>query len=176
MNETKPLKKFWNFLNSDGWLSTLVTLVLLILIIKFVFFPLLSFTTGSPLPLVVVQSCSMYHEVPFDEWWQNNLAWYENQGITKEEFREFPIHKGLTKGDVIFVWGRSSYEKGDIIIFNPNEEALAPYPIIHRVVSENPIATKGDHNLRQLSMNNNIHNIDETNIPEERIIGKSVFR
>ena len=55
------VKKFWNFLQEDSWPSFFATLVIAFVVIKFVFFPGLSFLTGSSLPLVIVESCSMYH-------------------------------------------------------------------------------------------------------------------
>ncbi|MBW3022533.1 S26 family signal peptidase [Candidatus Woesearchaeota archaeon] len=165
MNAKKYLSKFWRFLNEDTWQSWLVSLVLIVLIIKFIFFPTLSVITGTSLPLVVVESCSMYHESSFDAWWEKNAAWYESKGITKEEFEQFPFKSGLNKGDIILVWGKSDYEIGDIIIFNAG--AQYPRPIIHRIISI-PTSTKGDHNPSQAQF--------ETNIPAGNIVGKSVFR
>lgn len=176
MSFIRGMKKFWEFLKKDTWQSWIVSLVLMIIFIKFVFFPGLSLITGSELPLVVVESCSMYHETGFDDWWEKNAEWYESNGIDKEEFSSFVMKNGFSKGDIIFVWGRSKIEIGDVIIFKPNPEAQAKYPIIHRVVSLEPIATKGDHNQRQLEEGNNGQRIDETNIPRENIVGKSVFR
>jgi len=170
------LKKFWNFLKQDTWQSWIVSLLILVVLIRFVFFPLLSFTTGSPLPLVVIESCSLYHESGFDDWWSSNSEWYEDKGISKAEFEEFSFKNGLNKGDIMFVWGRSDYEIGDIIIFNSNSESTAPHPIIHRLVGNNPYETKGDHNSRQLMFGNNPQNIDETDIPTENIVGKTAIR
>lgn len=170
--------KFWKFLQEDTWQSWIVSLVLLVILIRFVFFPLLSLVTGSSLPLVVIESCSMYHESGFDEWWNDHSDWYEQNGIKKNDFRDFPFRNGLNKGDIIVVWGYSDYEMGEVIIFEPNPDSSAPHPIIHRLVGENPFETKGDHNFAQLVGGNpaNPQNIDETNIAEEQIIGKAVFR
>ncbi|MBU1103515.1 MAG: hypothetical protein KJ600_03095 [Nanoarchaeota archaeon] len=168
--------RFWNFLKEDSWQSWVVSLVLLIVLIRFIFFPTLAFVTGSSLPLVVIESCSLYHESGFNDWWDEHGSWYESRGIDKAEFQEFSYKNGLNKGDIIFVWGRSGYEVGEIIIFEPNPESTAKHPIIHRIVEENPYETKGDHNAKQLIMDNNVEKIDETNIPEEKIIGKSVFK
>jgi len=176
MDAVKSWKKFWSFLKEDSWQSWIVSLVLLVVLIRFVFFPGLSFVTGSSLPLVVIESCSLYHESDFDAWWNSNGVWYEVHGVEREDFAEFPYKNGLNKGDIIFVWGRGGYEIGDIIIFEPNPESTAVHPIIHRIIGDNPYETKGDHNARQLTTNNNPQQIDETNIPEGRIIGKSVFR
>ncbi|MBU1988726.1 MAG: S26 family signal peptidase, partial [Nanoarchaeota archaeon] len=155
-----PIARFWAFLKEDTWLSWVVSLVLLVILIKFIFFPALSLVTGSSLPLVVIESCSLYHESGFDEWWSAHGDWYVREGISREEFEEFNYRTGLNKGDIIFVWGHSDYEIGNIIIFEPNPESSAKHPIIHRIVSENPYATKGDHNQKQLTSSNNIQGID----------------
>jgi signal peptidase I len=163
--EKSFLFRFWKFLNEDTWQSWLVSLILIVIVIKFIFFPTLSFLTQTPLPIVVVESCSMYHESSFDDWWEKNRGWYEDQGITKAGFEEFSFKNGLNKGDIIFVWGRGDYDLGDIIIFNTKEHNR---PIIHRIISQNPIETKGDHNPSQASF--------EKNIAQENILGKSVVR
>jgi hypothetical protein len=168
--------RFWRYLQKDTWHSWIVSLILLIVLIRFILFPGLSFLTGSSLPLVVIESCSLYHESGFDEWWSNNGAWYEERGIQKSDFMKFPFRDGLNKGDIIFVWGRSDYKKGNIIIFSPNSESSAAHPIIHRIVTLDPTGTKGDHNSQQLTMNNNFQHIDETSIADEQIIGAAVFR
>ena len=158
------LKRFWTFLKEDTWQSWIVSLILILIFIKLIFFPLLSLITGAPLPLVVVESCSMYHESSFDNWWENNQDFYISKNISKSDFSSFPSHSGLNKGDIIIVWGHSSYKKGDIIIFNANTK----YPIIHRLISTAPFATKGDHNQGQLS--------SEKNVPDDAILGKAVAK
>lgn len=157
-------KRFWAFLKKDTWGSWLVSLGLAFILIKFVFFPLLSFATGAPLPLVVVESCSMYHEKDFDAWWQSNDLWYENKGISKERFEEFPFKNGLNKGDIILVWGRGDYRVGDVVIFN----SIFQHPLIHRSVNKNPLGTKGDHNPIQLEA--------EKVIDDGAYLGKAVGR
>ncbi len=104
----------------------------------------------------------MYHETSFNNWWESNKEFYKEKGIEKEDFLSFPLKNGLNKGDIIFVWGRTEYNKGNIIIFNANTR----YPIIHRIISENPLSTKGDHNSGQLPV--------EQDIEEDKIIGKAV--
>lgn len=158
------IKRFWQFLQEDSWPSWIVSMIIIIVGIKFIFFPLLAFTTSSSLPLVVVESCSMYQGYSFDEWWNNNHDWYEQRGISKEIFYDFSFRRGLNKGDIIFVWGRGNYELGDIIIFQANTQ----HPIIHRIVSESFISTKGDNNPSQLAV--------EGKINQDSIIGKSVFK
>ncbi|HLC31383.1 MAG TPA: hypothetical protein VJK51_01835 [Candidatus Nanoarchaeia archaeon] len=161
----EQLKKFWKFLKQDTWSSWLVSLVLMIILIKFVIFPTLTLITGSSLPLVVVESCSMYHEVSFESWWNSNAGWYEQRRIEKEEFTSYPLKNGLNKGDIVFVWGYAAYKQGDIIIFT----APTKYPLIHRIVSELPLETKGDHNPDQIAQL-------EKNIDTNTVLGKAVFR
>ncbi len=164
MQFKEVLKKTWNFLKADTWQSWLVSIILIIVIIKFIFFPLLSLATGTSLPLVVVESCSMYHESNFNSWWSQNGAWYEQHNITEAEFEKFTLMNGLNKGDIVFVSGKGNYKIGDIIIFSSSQ---AQYPIIHRVVSLSPLETKGDHNSGQLIG-------IEDNINPNLVIGKAV--
>jgi len=165
MHIKKSLQAFWNFLKKDTWQSWLISIILAIIIIKFIFFPLMSLITGTPLPLVVVESCSMYHESSFDDWWLQNSGWYESKNINKFDFLSFRLKNGLNKGDIVFVWGYAGYKKGSIIIFNSETK----YPLIHRVVSLSPLATKGDHNSGQI-------NGLETDIKPEQVVGKAIFK
>ena len=100
------LRKFWRFLKKDTWQSWIVSLILAFVFIKFLFFPFLSWTFATDLPLVVVESCSMYHQDDFDSWWKRNGVWYEEHGISFEEFEGFKFKNGLNKGDIILVSGR----------------------------------------------------------------------
>ena len=151
-NESKNVaRKLMDFLKEDSWQSWIVSLILLVILIRFVFFPLLSLVTNGPLPLVVIESCSMYHEYDLKEWWSLNEDWYSSKNITEKKFESFSFKNGLNKGDVIFVWSRSEPELGDVVIFEPNPEASAQHPIIHRIISTAPYATKGDHNFQQLT-------------------------
>lgn len=158
------LKRFWIFLKKDTWQSWIVSLILAFILIKFVFFPLLSWVFATSLPLVVVESCSMYHQDNFESWWSRNGLWYEEHGISKEEFESSTFKNGLNKGDIVLVSGRGSYEQGDILIFNSQYR----YPLIHRIVRADPYDTKGDNNFAQLP--------GELGIEEEQFIGKAIGR
>ena len=158
------IKSIWEYLKKDSWDSWLVSLILVFIFIKFIFFPLLSLSTGTSLPLVVIESCSMYHPDNFESWWTRNGVWYENIEITKTEFESYKFKNGLNKGDIILAWGHSDYKRGDVIIFS----APTKYPLIHRLISNDKISTKGDNNPGQLSV--------EKEIAKEQIIGKSIFR
>ncbi|MCK4996877.1 hypothetical protein KAS08_01110 [Candidatus Pacearchaeota archaeon] len=160
-------KRFWAFLQKDTWPSFVVTLALAFVLIKFIFFPGLSLLTGTALPLVIVESCSMYHhEGGFEKIFESPV--YEKNGISIVDTNEWSFRDGFNKGDVIFVVGARNVEIGDVIIFN----AGAKHPLIHRVVEdEDNYATKGDNyktNARQLT--------SEKNISEEQFVGKALFR
>lgn len=172
----KLFKRFWNYLKQDTWHSWLVSIILLYLVVRLVFFPILHLATGSSMPLVIVESCSMYHGESLDSWWAGHADWYTSRNISKEEFYSYSLDNGLNKGDIIFVVKSDSYKKGDILIFGNNPGATAVNPTIHRVVSTSPLATKGDNNLVQLSKENNAYHIDETSISSDRILGRAVFR
>jgi hypothetical protein len=159
--------KFWNFLREDSWSSFIVTLIIAFILIKFVFFPVLSLVTGTGLPLVIVESCSMYHhEEGFGNAFGSPI--YEDNGLSLEDTKNWDFQNGLKKGDVIFVVGAKNLEVGDVIIFNGG----ANHPLIHRLIStDEKYSTKGDNyktNSGQLA--------SEKNIPEEAMIGKALFR
>ena len=164
MNFRKNLRKFWSFLKRDTWQSWLVSLILAFLFIKFIFFPVLSLIFSTPLPLVVVESCSMYHSTDFDDWWKRNEAWYEDKLIFRENFEKFSFKNGLNKGDIILVSGWGDIEIGSVIIF----ESSFRFPLIHRVIEKDPIGTKGDNNFDQLP--------PEKEISSDKIKGKAVIR
>lgn len=170
-------KKFWFIVWKDdslkGWI---ISIIFLFILIKLVIFPTLNLVTGTSLPLVIVESCSMYHEgnilSDFDEWWENNDMKYLSRNIQKEEFRNFTMKSGFNKGDILFVVGTKpeKIEVGDIIIF----EAQYKHPIIHRVVNiqekdgQLVFSTLGDNNEGQLQK--------EKEIYPNRIIGKAIAK
>ena len=159
------LGRTWHFLwKSDSIWSWLVDLALLYLIVKFIFFPLLSLTFGTALPSVIVESSSMHHTGDIDGWWRSYGWWYEQKELTKEQVSQWDFMKGINKGDIIVVFGVKNISMGDVIIYNAGQQK----PIIHRVVSLNPIQTKGDNNQGQLQF--------EYNIKQEQVIGKAVLR
>ncbi|MBS3064558.1 MAG: hypothetical protein J4472_01980 [DPANN group archaeon] len=160
--------KIWHFLaHEESIQSYLVNALIVILIGKFLFFPLLGAALGTDFPIVAVVSNSMQHNENFDGWWKLNGAWYENKGITKEQFETFYKYKGFSKGDV-FVVRHVDYNDikiGDIIIYN-----VEGYrdPIIHRVIAINEtIQTKGDSNIDQIKF--------EKSVKESQIQGKVVM-
>ncbi len=164
----KGAKMVWDFLQKDSWPSFIVTLLVAFVVIKFIFFPGLSFLTGTSLPLVIVESCSMYHhEDGFDRTFESSV--YEDYGIRIEDTALWDFQNGFSKGDVIFVVGAGEPEVGDVIIFNENVQ----YPLIHRVVSaeDDVYSTKGDN-----YKTNSGQRPAEKSIVESRLIGKALFR
>jgi signal peptidase I len=118
----------------------------------------MSLVTGSSLPLVIVESCSMYHNgnlfSNFDVWWDKNQGKYSNYGISKEDFLEYSFKNGFNKGDILFVYGtdEKDLEVGDIIVFNANYRN----PVVHRIIEvseengKRVFSTMGDNNNGQL--------------------------
>ena len=160
-------EKIWDFLHEDSWASFIASLIIAFILIKFVFFPGLSFLTGTSLPLVIVESCSMYHsEEGFEKIFESPV--YSDNGISLEDSSGWDFQDGLNKGDIIFVVGAENLEVGDVIIFDGG----ANHPLIHRLVSVGEVySTKGDNyktNSKQLNA--------EKGIPKEAIIGKALFR
>lgn len=171
------LKRFWHLLwRDDSFKGWLFSIVFIFAFVRFIFFPLLIFLTGTPLPLAIVESCSMYHEGNLlsdpDEWWEENKGKYSQFNINKSDFEEFSMRRGFNKGDILFIVGRNpdKLELGDIIVFDANQR----HPIIHRIVeiddSNNGriFSTLGDNNLDQLPI--------EREIRESQIMGKAVFK
>ncbi|MFW6233648.1 MAG: signal peptidase I [Nanoarchaeota archaeon] len=177
----KKLKKFWNkfyFIvwKDDSLKGWIISLIFIFVLIKFIFFPLMSFFTGTALPLAIVESCSMHHNENllsnYNDWWNNNKEKYKKFNITKKDFSEFSFKKGFTKGDILLITKAEpeNLKKGDIIIFQTNKK----HPLIHRIVnitntSEGYIfSTLGDNNSEQLSIEKEIH--------KTQLIGKAKFK
>jgi len=174
-NALEFIKKFWDFIwNGDSFLSWISFLVIIFIFIKFIFFPTVSFIMGTSLPIVIVESCSMYHGSNFEDWWNANGNWYEDHNMDKSQFESYSLKNGFSKGDIFIVRGvkQEDLKIGDVIIF---EGGNTKRPIIHRLVNTNPFQTKGDNNKGQFSLSNNNAGINELEIKNEQIIGKATF-
>lgn len=161
-----PLQKTWHFLwHDDSWQALVVNILVAFLLIKYVLYPGIGLLFGTPLPIVAVVSGSMEHHPQngvlcgkqVDEqnsWWDACGEWYEQKGISQEEFSDYPFSKGFNKGDIMVLFGveTGEVEVGDVIVYQANRD----YPLIHRVVniSEDEqgifFGTKGDHNPQQI--------------------------
>ena len=113
----------------------------------------------------------MEHFASFDKWYEAQQEDYAKIGITEEQVQKWNFRSGLNKGDIAIIKGRdfSKIKVGDVIVFRPPEQKKA---IIHRVVEVNAqqgyIATKGDANIGQLSV--------ERKIRPEQLEGIAVLR
>ncbi|MBU2612443.1 MAG: signal peptidase I [Nanoarchaeota archaeon] len=173
------LGKFWFVVWRDnsfkGWV---ISMIFLIVIIRGIFFPLLSLATGTSLPLVIVESCSMYHDgnimSDFESWWTRHEVKYFEKEINENQFLSFPFKNGLNKGDILFVTGTKpeNIELGDIIIFDSGGGT----PIIHRVIEINLedgeyfFSTEGDNNNGQLGVEKRIQENQIVGIPRANIL------
>lgn len=165
MNIKDNLKRFYAFLKEDSWPSFIVGLLIALVVIKFIIFPVLTLLTGAALPLVIVESCSMYHQFDLDTITQNKI--YSDYGLGYENTSDWVLENGFTKGDIILVLGPKNLKVGDVLIFNAGQAN----PIIHRIINirdSGNVTTKGDNNLGLLNV--------EKEISPNQFIGKAVFR
>ncbi len=163
------LGKIWKFIwHDDSLLSWIVNVVLAFILVKFIIYPGLGFIFQTSLPVVAVVSSSMEHNSNLDQFWERQGSWYEENGITKKEFSNFPIKNGFNKGDIIFLYGSEKLREGDIIVFKGNSQN----PIIHRIVKikEKGYQTKGDNNR------DSYDELNETNINPSNVLGKAFLR
>lgn len=171
------LKSAWHFLwEDDSLLSWLANIIVAFVLIKFVVYPGLGFLLATTHPIVAVVSGSMHHSGNVDAFWDVQGNWYDEKGISKEQFNGYRFHNGFNRGDIMILVGssRGTLEIGDVIVFSSSGRD----PIIHRVVNirkedgSQIYWTKGDNNadsIRSIL-------VDETNIKESQIIGKAVVR
>src|SRR3989344_1086862 len=157
------IKRLWHFIwKDDSLLSWILSIIVAYVIVRYAIYPVLGLALGTSLPVVAVVSGSMEHNgLDFNSWWEQNNGWYENNGITKEQFNIFPLRNGFNKGDVIIIYGRNKVKIGDVVVYDTNGYR---YPIIHRVISTEPISTKGDNNFSP----------DSNNLNSETIKGRAV--
>jgi signal peptidase len=167
MSYHEKLKKFWNFLKEDSWQSLLVSVVLAFILIKFILFPTLSLVTGTSLPLVIVESCSMYHhERGFEKTFTSSV--YSDYEISIEDTSNWIFKNGFAKGDIIFVVAPRDLKVGDVIVFNGG----TTNPIIHRLIYANETyTTKGDNYITNKGVGS-----FEQKIHSDQVLGKAVFR
>lgn len=175
------LKRVWFFIwEEDSLASWLVNVVLAFVIIKFLLYPGLGLVLGTQAPIVAVVSGSMEHEGNFDAFWTEPICcnsyctskaaqgeWYEQRGISREDFKGFKFVNGFNKGDIMILYNADDAKAGDVIVYVTNTR---PDPIIHRVVNvtNGNFQTKGDHNCDVGEF--------EKAIPADKVIGKAVWR
>ncbi|MBU0628221.1 MAG: signal peptidase I [Nanoarchaeota archaeon] len=171
------LKKTWWFIwEDDSIWSWIVNIILAFVLIKFIVYPGLGLLFSTSYPIVAVVSGSMEHDGSFNNWWSSQQSWYVSRNITQEEFSDFRFKNGFNKGDIMILYGKKpkDIQIGDVVVFR----SARPDPIIHRVVKEWELngkyyfQTKGDHNSDSITS----VGLDETNIPEDNLLGKAVVR
>ncbi len=169
------LKKFWNFIwKSDTPASWIVSILLAFILVKFIVYPGIGFLMGTTHPIVAVVSWSMEHEGGFDNWWETHGDWYEQNGISLEDFKKFKLKNGFNQGDIMFVLGKQSQDIniGDVLIF----KSTTNYPVIHRIVDkweqdgEIFFKTKGDNNSDSFAQ------LNEKEISSDRVVGVATLR
>lgn len=193
-NLKKTWKKIWYFIWEDNsvW-SWIVNILLAFVIIKYLVYPGLGLVLATSHPVVAVISNSMEHEQGLDKWLELNEDYYLQYNITKDDFYDFNLKRGFNKGDIIVLYGKKPKDIniGDVIVFRSGR----PDPIIHRVIKKWDVDgefyfhTKGDHNSNSIAYYvdlagrpvpkgtpNSIEILDETNIPQDKIIGKAAFK
>lgn len=170
---SSALKKAWHFLWEDesAW-SWLANIVVAFVLIKFVVYPGLGWMLGTSFPIVAVVSGSMEHPGGFDDWWASHSALYEEHGITRADFKQYPFPNGFNKGDIMVLRGlkKENIKIGTVIVFRSSR---LPEPVIHRLIAVgdspgSPVTTMGDFNRQ-------IHSF-ERDIPAEAIIGEAFVK
>ncbi len=136
--------------------------IVLAFVVAWLLYQGIAFATGTPMPIVSVVSHSMYHDKTFDEWWSENEKFYLSYNITKEEFRNFPMSNGLSRGDLLVVVKDENPKPGDIIIYN----RFSGFTIVHRIIEiENETyITKGDNNPAS-----------DNPVPKDQFVGKAIL-
>lgn len=175
MSFKETSKKIWNFIWHDNsiW-SWIVNVILAFILVRWVIYPLIGFLLSTSFPIVAVVSGSMEHNgMNFDTWWEENHNYYEDIGISKENFEGFSFKNGFNTGDIMILKGMKpkDIKVGDVVVYVTSRYSN---PIIHRVVEiqekEGKIffVTKGDNNITN----------DSDPVSEEQIrtTGKAIGR
>src|SRR3989344_1394538 len=165
-------KDLWYFIWEDNsfW-SWIVNILLAFVIIKFLVYHDLSGTN-------ICGKFPLEYRSNLDGFWNVCGDFYEERGIIKDEFSNFPLSNGFKKGDIIILYGKDKIEVGDVLVFWAQNPSLKRDPIIHRVidikndVNGNVYTTKGDHNPS--SIQDEV--INEMSITENRVIGTALFK
>jgi hypothetical protein len=155
-----------NFFKKKTELSFIIIMIFIGITIKFILLPIIISILGTPIPIAIVESCSMHLD-------KENLSIivdndiYKNFSIYPEDIEDWKFKNGLNKGDLIIVTRPTNLEIGDVIIFNSGGGVSKP--VIHRIISlENGVTTKGDNNEKSLAF--------EENFSKKEIYGKAKIR
>lgn len=143
----------------------IIEIILVYILIVFLIIPGLGWMLGVEQPIGAIVSGSMEHDGNFTNWWEQHDDMYKVWNISEKQFKSFPYKNGLNIGDLVIFKAAKDIEIGDIILVKDFEDV----PILHRVVSTEPLDTLGDANFGQLGDS-------ERSITPERIMGKIAFR
>jgi signal peptidase I len=170
----KLLKRVWHFIwYDDSLLSWVVNLILAFILVKFLIYPGIGFVLDTDFPIVAVVSGSMEHDgLRFEEWWEENGKWYSEQGISKDEYKNFLFKNGFNKGDIMFLKGvePKNINRGDVIVYEITHNRN---PIIHRIVE----VRKSEEGYEFITRGDNNNKVDKP-VGEGQIerTGKAIFR
>jgi hypothetical protein len=147
------LRKVWNFYwKGESVLSYAFFIIVTYLAFRFVLFPGFLLVTGLS-DVVAIMSESMEHVGNEDAYY---YQYFETNGYNRSVVDAFPYTTGLYVGDVLLVKETNNYSVGDVVIYYSPEFGNK---IIHRIVSTDPIVTKGDNNPRSLFFEYNVTQI-----------------
>lgn len=153
MNSKNFLKKIWNFYwKEESILSYVFFVVITYLALKFLLLPGFLLITNLS-DIVAIMSSSMEHSGMEDLYYD---TYFMNLNYSINDINNFAYSNGLNIGDVILVRQTNNYTVGDIIVFYGegfNDK------IIHRIVSTDPLTTKGDNNIDSYSFDQNITHV-----------------
>jgi hypothetical protein len=153
-------KRLWKFYWKDNSIASYVFFIVVTYVVfKFVLLPGFLFITGLS-DVVAIMTSSMEHS-DFVQYYY--YTYFEELNYTSEEIDNFPYSEGLYIGDVILAREKESYEVGDVIVFQSD---YYPDKLVHRVVSTDPVVTKGDNNPTSYVFDLNV----------KKVVGEVVFR
>jgi len=202
----ESLKKFWKFLGEDSWASWGVSILLAFIVVKFIFFPGISFLLATPIPLVVVESGSLQHNlekdykaVSSDNYFHFNNVWTGQYNLCGQKYSEYESFNFDKYWNICGNWydsrgfTKEQFEKmpfsnglyiGDIIVVWGHSQPEIGDIIIFNANQIHPVIHRvidiKEINGEKLYSTKGDHNDDqiyfEGAIPKNSVIGKALFR
>jgi hypothetical protein len=150
---------------TQGFMNSIFYLLIGILVAAIFYYIILSFVLSTDLPVVIVISNSMKHDVSITT---DYYQWLEKYlGYNETYIDSWPVRNGFSVGDMPIIRGVEEYKVGDVIVYSVS---YLKDPIIHRIIKindDNTYQTKGDNNPGQ--------NPHEYLVKNEQIHGKVLF-
>ena len=181
--EKSGFKKFWdNFWyivwKDESFKGWIISIIFIFIVIKFVFFPVLSLTTGTKLPLAIIESCSMYHQgnlfSDYDSWWTRHETKYSDFQLDKKNFKKFIFNGFKGKG-----YSKYLYKiKFDNSIGMFKSGCIDPKNKVAKIVAEKygfKHTGKSQH-WDLYTCDKNHYPLQLKEIKSNQLIGKSAFR